>query len=75
MALIKCPDCGKECSEYAESSVNCGFPFKRLFGDLSDYPPVLRESKWNYTLDFDAVDEYEIKTIYNVKKKYRKNTF
>ena len=44
MALIKCPECGKKCSEYAESCVNCGFPFTRLFGDLSDYPPVLRES-------------------------------
>ncbi len=26
MALIKCPECGKEISEYAKSCPNCGFP-------------------------------------------------
>ena len=27
MALIKCPECGKEnVSEYAEACPNCGFP-------------------------------------------------
>lgn len=28
MALIKCPECGKEISDRSESCINCGFPLK-----------------------------------------------
>jgi len=28
MALIKCPDCGKEMSDQAASCLNCGHPIK-----------------------------------------------
>lgn len=28
MALIKCPECGKEISDAAESCPNCGYPIK-----------------------------------------------
>lgn len=29
MALIKCPECGKEISDKAESCINCGFPISK----------------------------------------------
>ena len=28
MSLIKCPECGKEVSDHAESCPNCGFSLK-----------------------------------------------
>ena len=29
MALIKCPECGRQVSEYAENCPNCGCPMDR----------------------------------------------
>ena len=29
MALIKCPECGKEISDLADVCINCGFPVKK----------------------------------------------
>lgn len=29
MSLIKCPECGKEISDLADSCINCGFPIKK----------------------------------------------
>ena len=31
MALVKCPECGKEMSEFAESCLNCGSPIFDYF--------------------------------------------
>lgn len=31
MALIKCPECGKEMSDIAESCLNCGYPISNYF--------------------------------------------
>lgn len=28
MALIKCPECGKEISDKSDKCVNCGYPLK-----------------------------------------------
>lgn len=30
MALIKCPECGKEVSSLSQSCVNCGYPIKGI---------------------------------------------
>lgn len=30
MALIKCPECGKEISDKASSCINCGFPLSQM---------------------------------------------
>lgn len=30
MALINCPECGKEASDKAEKCPNCGYPFANL---------------------------------------------
>lgn len=29
MALIKCPECGKEVSENAENCIHCGYPLSK----------------------------------------------
>ena len=34
MALIYCPDCGKEVSESANTCPNCAYPINRLYGNL-----------------------------------------
>lgn len=33
MALIKCPECGKEISDKAESCINCGYPLLKMIED------------------------------------------
>lgn len=35
MALIKCPECGREISDRAESCQNCGFPLSEIKTDTS----------------------------------------
>ena len=36
MALIKCPECGKEISDQSEVCVHCGFPFKQHYQNKLD---------------------------------------
>lgn len=38
MALIKCPECGKEISDFAETCPNCGFPIKSSNISYSNMP-------------------------------------
>ena len=33
MALIKCPECGKQVSDKAQTCPNCGFSISQLFND------------------------------------------
>ena len=35
MALIKCPECGKEISNRAPACIHCGFPLNEEIGGLS----------------------------------------
>lgn len=35
MALIKCPECGKEVSDKAKNCTNCGFPIRKTNNDDS----------------------------------------
>lgn len=35
MALIKCPECGKEISDISEKCINCGFPLEQAEEDFS----------------------------------------
>lgn len=37
MALIKCPECGKEISDKSEICIGCGFPIKSLGNRLNSY--------------------------------------
>lgn len=36
MALIKCPECGKEISDKAESCPNCGYPINKFAPNIGD---------------------------------------
>ena len=33
MALIKCPECGKEISDISDKCINCGFPLVQMEED------------------------------------------
>ena len=39
MALIKCPECGKEVSDKAKSCTNCGFPMNK-YSDNNRFPII-----------------------------------
>lgn len=47
MALIKCPECGKEVSDASETCVHCGYPLKKKSsGSAFDIPPVSYEENF-----------------------------
>lgn len=62
MALIKCPECGKEISDKATTCPNCGMPLRRE--DRGTYNVVItREKQWylinpKMKVTVDAADEY-----------------
>lgn len=43
MALVKCPECGKEMSEFAESCLNCGSPIFDYFDKQKKLDKLNRE--------------------------------
>lgn len=51
MALIKCPECGKEISDKAKMCIGCGFPMDEYKPDQDDF------SQQNIEINFD-VDNY-----------------
>lgn len=50
MALIKCPDCGKEVSEYASECPSCGFPIRNCKFDI-------------IVTEMDQTDEFSYNTV------------
>lgn len=64
MALIKCPECGKEISDKAAACPNCGMPLRRE--DRGTYDVVItREKQWylvnpKMKVTVDAADEYTL---------------
>lgn len=62
MALIKCPECGKEISDKATACPNCGMPLKR--GDRGTYDvTITREKQWylinpKMKVTVDTTDEF-----------------
>lgn len=62
MALIKCPECGKEISDKAAACPNCGMPLRRE--DRGTYDVIItREKQWylinpKMKVTVDAADEY-----------------
>lgn len=65
MALIKCPECGKEISDKAAICPNCGMPLRRE--DRGTYDVVItREKQWflvnpKIKITVDSSDEYILK--------------
>lgn len=48
MALIKCPECGKEISDRAVSCPHCGYPIKNLSREkesVNEYAVILEDYK------------------------------
>jgi len=64
MALIKCPECGKEISDKAPACPNCGIPLRRE--DRGTYDVVItREKQWylvnpKVKIIVDSADEYAL---------------
>ncbi len=51
MALLKCPECGHEISEYAEACPNCGCPMSKIQELLANgtQPPQEQPSESGYS--------------------------
>jgi len=45
MALIFCPDCGKEVSESATNCPNCAYPLSKLKNQKPTYPPIYQNNQ------------------------------
>lgn len=45
MALIKCPECGKEVSDKATNCINCGYPLNEPVVNSTNYS----NNKYNYS--------------------------
>jgi len=55
MALIKCPECGKEISSFAESCIGCGYPLKTKEKEEFSYTSeVLRLKKQITKVEFSC---------------------
>lgn len=69
MALIKCPECGKEISDAAESCPNCGYPIKgqQQIGD-SDGLGKGQETKKLKTVLFIVVGIILVVIVYQTCK-------
>lgn len=63
MALIKCPECGKEFSNLANACPNCGYPI-----DEQSKIIAVIESKWKqYKKDFVSCNNPDLQADYYVK--------
>ncbi len=47
MALIKCPECGKEISDQAPACIHCGFPLNKQKEPVQQDEPILSRKKVN----------------------------
>lgn len=71
MALINCPECGKEISDKAPACPNCGMPLRRE--DRGTYDVVItRENQWFLinpaaTITVDNVEKYKLKNGSSIK--------
>ena len=45
MALIFCPDCGKEVSDSATNCPNCAYPLSKLKNQTPTYPPIYQNNQ------------------------------
>ena len=44
MALIKCPECGKEISDKAPACIHCGYPLSLLNNEKAKSPTVEKQN-------------------------------
>ena len=50
MALIKCPECGKEISDKAKTCPNCGYPIKKITGTENEILEQTEVGKQQYDI-------------------------
>lgn len=64
MALIKCPECGKEVSNKAESCINCGYPIRGIEDEIKSEAEVekteLKDSEQEQVEEQKQVEEQNI---------------
>lgn len=74
MALIRCPECGKEISDKAESCPNCGFPILKHAEKQKNLEEISREFEINgVRFDVEEVmNKLFIQTVANTANKVRK---
>lgn len=73
MALIQCPECGKEISDKAESCPHCGFPISESISN-QQYNTISSTQEIN-GVQFDILEVQRkafIQSVANVAKKVRK---
>lgn len=68
MALIKCPECGKEISNKAKNCVNCGYPIKEGDTEEKIKPTITNDKKDDK--DFDTL-MYKLEWIKSGKDKFK----
>ena len=56
MALIKCPECGKEVSEYAKACPNCGFPIGEYLEYNRGFMDIDSDKKVSYVKKKDKAN-------------------
>lgn len=66
MALIKCPECGREVSDTANACINCGY-------DIKTYVDKIEKAKKEE--EMKAIEEEQIKTLAKDIKLPKKNDF
>lgn len=80
MAMIRCPECGREVSDKAKNCVGCGYPIEaNLYADMNNYANnngVIRSNNTsaynveNQNAIGQAVDTYSASVAPQKKKKY-----
>ena len=60
MALINCPECGKEISDRAEKCINCGFPLTPV-ATINDQS---FEISWLKSNEISQIEKIKIIRIY-----------
>lgn len=71
MALIKCPECGKEISDKASACPNCGMPLRSEDRGTYDIT-ITRKKQWflinpDATITVDNSDKYKLKNDSSIK--------
>lgn len=65
MALIKCPECGKEISDKATTCINCGFPLSELENTtVVEETPSIENTPSKEVIYYD-LSQIRIKTIFD----------
>lgn len=71
MALIKCPECGKEISDKAIMCINCGYPLNSLENKTDEYICCIHGTNYNLKEEFELIllqDDYT-KTVLKLASK------